>query len=64
MKKGLRKIILINSYLKELVSEVEIGNNTMITGDNGAGKTSFLKLIPAFFGMKTSKISKKSENTD
>ncbi|MDW1584501.1 ATP-binding protein [Vibrio sp. 947] len=64
MKKGLRKIILINSYMKELVSEVEIGNNTMITGDNGAGKTSFLKLIPAFFGMKTSKISKKSENTD
>ncbi|WP_366534242.1 ATP-binding protein, partial [Vibrio parahaemolyticus] len=53
-----------NSYLKELVSEVEIGNTNMITGDNGAGNSSFLKLIQVFFGMKTSKISKKSDNTD
>ncbi|MFS1428061.1 ATP-binding protein [Vibrio splendidus] len=64
MKKGLRKIVLINSYLSELVSEIDIANNTMITGGNGAGKTSMLKLIPAFFGLKTSKISKKSENAD
>ncbi|WP_425263057.1 ATP-binding protein [Vibrio owensii] len=61
---GLKKIILINSYIKGLIAELDVERNIMLTGDNGAGKTSMLRLIPAFYGLKTSAIAKKTNERD
>jgi len=49
-KQGLRRVILIDSYLPGVVSEVKVDGHTNITGRNGYGKTSFLRLLPIFYG--------------
>lgn len=48
--KGIQRIILVDSYLQGVRTEVEIDGHTGITGENGTGKTSLLRLVPIFFG--------------
>ncbi|GEA52318.1 ATP-binding protein [Vibrio inusitatus NBRC 102082] len=51
MTPGLKRIITINSKPHgHLLSEFDFNGSTRVTGSNGAGKTSLLKLIPFFFG--------------
>lgn len=62
---GLKKITMINTAVNDgLFTELDIGKATQITGDNGAGKTSSLRLIPLFYGAKPSAVSKKTDVLD
>jgi len=45
MEFGLRRIILIDSYVEGMASEIDVSGHTNISGGNGTGKTSFLRLI-------------------
>lgn len=47
---GLKRVILIDSYLPNVFSEIRVDGHTNITGRNGLGKTSFLRLLPIFYG--------------
>lgn len=47
---GLLKIYLLKSFFNNLFVEVNCQGNTNNTGNNGAGKTSLLSLIPIFYG--------------
>lgn len=47
---GLLKIYLYKSYFNNRFVEVNCQGNTNNTGNNGAGKTSLLSLIPIFYG--------------
>ncbi len=61
MYAGLRKVIAINSYQKKkMFSEYDFNSPTQLTGDNGAGKTSLLRLIPFFYGATGTQIVRKS----
>ncbi|ELY1985511.1 ATP-binding protein [Vibrio harveyi] len=61
MYAGLRKVIAINSYQKKkMFSEYDFDSPTQLTGDNGAGKTSLLRLIPFFYGATGTQIVRKS----
>ncbi|EKO3437255.1 ATP-binding protein, partial [Vibrio fluvialis] len=61
MHAGLRKVIAINSYQKnKMFSEYDFDAPTQLTGDNGAGKTSLLRLIPFFYGATGTQIVRKS----
>lgn len=61
MRAGLRKVIAINSYQKKkMFSEYDFDSPTQLTGDNGAGKTSLLRLIPFFYGAIGTQIVSKS----
>lgn len=62
MEFGLQRIILIDSYLVGRVAEVDLSGHTNISGDNGAGKTSFLRLIPLFYGDQPRNLVVKTEN--
>lgn len=52
MQYGLKRIVLVDSYLEGRVAELDVSGHTNISGENGKGKTSFLKLIPIFNGEK------------
>ena len=43
------------------ISEIPLDGNTLITGTNAAGKTSIIQLLPLFFGVSPTKISKKQQ---
>lgn len=61
MNAGLRKVIVINSYQKnKMFSEYDFDSPTQLTGDNGVGKTSLLRLIPFFYGATGTQIVRKS----
>lgn len=47
---GLKRIVLIDSYVEGMASELDVTGHTNISGGNGKGKTSFLRLIPIFYG--------------
>jgi len=46
----LLKIVLIDSLCAGAKAEIAISGNTSVNGTNGIGKSSFLKLIPVFYG--------------
>jgi DNA repair exonuclease SbcCD ATPase subunit len=52
MQFGLKRIMLVDSYVEGRVAELDVSGHTNISGENGKGKTSFLKLIPIFNGEK------------
>ncbi|MDX1302053.1 ATP-binding protein [Photobacterium sp.] len=61
MYAGLTKVIAINSYQKnKMFSEYSFDAPTQITGGNGEGKTSLLRLIPFFYGATGTQIVRKS----
>ena len=50
MEYGLKRIILIDSYLPNRSYEVDMDGHTNITGENDIGKTSLIKLAVLFYG--------------
>tara|TARA_R110001592_G_scaffold138218_3_gene356866 strand:- start:1427 stop:5116 length:3690 start_codon:yes stop_codon:yes gene_type:complete len=62
MEFGLRKIVLIDSYVEGRASELDVSGHTNISGANGIGKTSFLKLIPIFYGESPRRLTVESAN--
>jgi len=60
---GLMSIYLYDSYLKGSLTKLEIfGGHTNLTGQNGAGKTSALNLIPVFYGARPDRLIDRSAN--
>lgn len=64
MKYGLKRIILVDSYLKGSVCQFVVDEHTNITGRNGVGKTTFLKLIPIFYGEGPGSVIRADKSTD
>lgn len=62
MEFGLQKIVLIDSYVEGRASEIDVSGHTNINGDNGIGKTSFLKLVPIFYGEHPRRLIVESAN--
>lgn len=62
MEFGLQKIVLIDSYVEGRASELDVSGHTNISGANGIGKTSFLKLIPIFYGENPRRLTVESAN--
>jgi hypothetical protein len=59
---GLVRMLLIDSKIfPGSISEIPLDGNTLITGTNAAGKTSIIQLLPLFFGVSPTKISKKQQ---
>lgn len=60
---GLLTIYLYDSYLKGSLTKLEVfGGHTNLTGQNGAGKTSALNLIPVFYGARPDRMMDRSAN--
>ena len=55
----LLRIILIDSFWKKQVNELDLTGHTQLEGTNGAGKTSLMRLLPLFYGMRPSDIVSK-----
>ena len=60
LKYGLERIIVVNSYVKNRARIVILNDDTHISGRNGRGKTSLLRLIPLFLGEQPSRMVKPS----
>jgi len=52
----LTRLILIDSYCRNRIAELDISGHITINGENGAGKTTLLRLIPMFLGESPSRI--------
>lgn len=55
---SLRKLIVIDSYASSRIREVRLDGHVHISGRNGRGKTTLIRLIPLFYGEQPSKIVK------
>jgi hypothetical protein len=55
----LLRIIIIDSFWKGQVNELNLTGHTHLEGTNGAGKTSLMRLLPLFYGMRPSDIVSK-----
>ncbi|MGB5444937.1 MAG: ATP-binding protein, partial [Psychromonas sp.] len=55
----LLRIIIIDSFWKGQVNELNLTGHTQLEGTNGAGKTSLMRLLPLFYGMRPSDIVSK-----
>ena len=55
----LLRIIMIDSFWKKQVNELDLTGHTQLEGTNGAGKTSLMRLLPLFYGMRPSDIVSK-----
>ena len=55
----LLRIIIIDSFWKGQVNELDLSGHTQLEGTNGAGKTSLMRLLPLFYGMRPSDIVSK-----
>jgi len=53
---SLQRLILIDSYRKGGIIELKLDGHTSLTGANGVGKTSLLRLIPLFYGESPNKL--------
>ena len=56
---SLLRIIIIDSFWKGQVNELNLRGHTQLEGTNGAGKTSLMRLLPLFYGMRPSDIVSK-----
>lgn len=56
------KIILIDSLCAGAKAELVMRGNTSVNGANGIGKSSFLKLIPVFYGAAPGRLVKAGAN--
>ena len=52
----LTRLILIDSYCRNRIAELDISGHITINGENGAGKTTLLRLLPMFLGESPSRI--------
>lgn len=55
-KKGLKKIALNDSFVKGKRAKLDLNGHTHFFGENGAGKTSTIMLIPLFYGLRPERI--------
>src|SRR3989338_535768 len=55
---SLRKLIVIDSYAASRIREVRLDGHVHVSGRNGRGKTTLIRLIPLFYGEQPSKIVK------
>ncbi len=56
---SLLRIIIIDSFWQGQVNELNLTGHTQLEGTNGAGKTSLMRLLPLFYGMRPSEIVSK-----
>ena len=49
---GLRRIVLIDSFIAKKSLCLNVDSNANLSGTNGAGKTTCLRLIPFFYGVE------------
>ncbi len=54
---SLLRMILIDSYAPGGEAIINLDGGAVVTGDNGAGKTSLIRLIPIFFGENPGRIN-------
>ncbi len=57
---GLQRLIVINSYMKHQARTLCVDEHTHVSGRNGRGKTTLLRLVPLFYGEQPSKMVKPS----
>lgn len=60
----LKKVILVNSWVKGRINQFEVDGGCVIQGGNGAGKTSTLILPLLFFGARPSDVMKASKKSN
>lgn len=58
------KIVLIDSLCAGAKAELLMEGNTSVTGENGIGKSSFIKLIPVFYGASPGRLVKAGTNRE
>ncbi|SFD69648.1 ATP-binding protein [Pseudoalteromonas denitrificans] len=58
---SLLRIIIIDSFWQGQVNELKLTGHTQLEGTNGAGKTSLMRLLPLFYGMRPSDIVSKAD---
>ncbi|HGM6965041.1 TPA: ATP-binding protein [Pseudomonas aeruginosa] len=58
------KIVLIDSLCAGAKAELAMDGNTSVTGANGIGKSSFMKLIPVFYGAPPGRLVKAGSNRE
>ncbi|MCP4325227.1 MAG: ATP-binding protein, partial [Alteromonadales bacterium] len=56
---SLLRIIIIDSFWQGQVNELDLTGHSQLEGTNGAGKTSLMRLLPLFYGMRPSDIVSK-----
>lgn len=56
IKHGLKRLLLINTHIKGRAVEIRLDGHANLSGENGAGKTSLLKLIAFFYGSEPAKL--------
>ncbi|MEO1866462.1 MAG: ATP-binding protein, partial [Pseudomonadota bacterium] len=59
-----RMLMIDTTPFTGAIAEIPLDGNTLITGQNAAGKTSVIQLMPLFLGVPPSKISDKSQGKD
>lgn len=59
---ALNRVVMVDSYTAGRITELPLQGGTTITGRNGRGKTSLLKLIPAFYGERPDRIVRPVSN--
>ncbi|MFJ3681462.1 ATP-binding protein [Pseudomonas sp. NPDC090208] len=58
------KIVLVDSLCAGAKAELAMKGNTSVTGENGIGKSSFIKLIPVFYGASPGRLVKATTNRE
>lgn len=58
------KIVLVDSLCAGAKAELAMKGNTSVTGENGIGKSSFIKLIPVFYGASPGRLVKATANRE
>lgn len=53
---SLRKLIVVDSYAASRIREIQLDGHVHISGRNGRGKTTLIRLIPLFYGEQPSRI--------
>ena len=56
------RIVLIDSLCRGTKADLCLDGNTAIMGTNGIGKTSFMRLIPIFYGIKPGELISADSN--
>lgn len=57
---NLRKLIVVDSYAASRIREIRLDGHVHVSGRNGRGKTTLIRLIPLFYGEQPSKLVKPS----
>ena len=53
---NLRKLILVDSFAASRIRELRLDGHVHVSGRNGRGKTTLIRLIPLFYGEQPSRI--------